>query len=69
VSLSREEQLQARIEEAHKAWLAKQAADAHLERLGRYKALNKAMREDLARYQREAREANATLSRVLGRQP
>ena len=69
MSASREEQLQARLDEAHKAWLAKQAADAHLQRLAGYKRLNRDMRKDQARFFQDALEVSATLSRVLGPQP
>ena len=69
MSASREEQLQARLDEAHKAWIDKQAADANLRRLAGYKHLNREMRKDQARFFQESLEASATLSRVLGPQP
>jgi hypothetical protein len=66
VSLSREEQLEARIAEAHAAWLSRQNAEAELKRLSQYKRMNKAMRDDQARFARQSLEAAGTLSRVLG---
>lgn len=69
MTASCEQQLQARLDEAHAAWLAKQAADAHLQRLAGYKRLNRDMRADQARYFRTSLEAASTLSRVLGPQP
>lgn len=67
--ISREEQLQARLDEANKAWRRYQDAAAELQRLDRYKAKNKGMREDANRHFNVMLEAGSTLSRVLGKQP
>lgn len=68
MSTEREAALEARLAEAGAAWLKKQEADAHLQRLAQYKRMNKAMRDDRHRYFQQSLEASGTLSRVLGPQ-